>query len=55
MGMWAANRHFGVAGIKSCRAFEADTGEQLLASGDINHRVKLYHFPCLSGEQGRIS
>ena len=52
MGMWAANRHFGVAGIKSCRAFEADTGEQLLASGDINHRVKLYHFPCLSGEQG---
>eukprot|EP00435_Cladocopium_sp_Y103_P060067 s83_g21.t2 len=52
MGMWAANRHFGITGIKCCRAFRAVTGEALLAAGDISHQVKLFHFPSLSGKQG---
>lgn len=52
MGMWAAQRHFGITGIKCCRAFHAVTGEALLAAGDVSHQITLFHFPSLSGKQG---
>lgn len=52
MGMWAAQRHFGISGIKCCRAFHAVTGEALLAAGDVSHQITLFHLPSLSGKQG---